>query len=170
MEIRHPLRIVRNFDYTGCCILQHEVEGRLAYGKYACPRDYCFRCGEPVVCYMTSCPRLYISLKHGDMEQKQREVLMNEFHSGSSRLLIATDLLARGISVQQESLVINYDLPANRENYSKRVCGRPGREAINFVTTEDVRVLRDIESKTFLVQQYYLWLKTLDVRILQHSN
>jgi translation initiation factor 4A len=51
------------------------------------------------------------------MEQKQREVLMKEFRSGSSRVLITTDLLARGIDVQQVSLVINYDLPTNRENY-----------------------------------------------------
>ena len=45
---------------------------------------------------------------HGDMEQGQREVIMKEFRSGSSRVLITTDLLARGIDVQQVSLVINY--------------------------------------------------------------
>ena len=55
------------------------------------------------------------------MEQKQREVLMKEFRSGSSRVLITTDLLARGIDVQQVSLVINYDLPTNRENYIHRI-------------------------------------------------
>ena len=60
------------------------------------------------------------------MEQKQREVLMKEFRSGSSRVLITTDLLARGIDVQQVSLVINYDLPTNRENYIHRI-GRSGR-------------------------------------------
>lgn len=90
-----------------------------------------------------------IALQHGDMEQKQREVLMKEFRSGSSRVLITTDLLARGIDVQQVSLVINYDLPTNRENYIHRIGrgGRFGRKgvAINFVTTEDVRMLRDIE-------------------------
>jgi translation initiation factor 4A len=83
------------------------------------------------------------------MEQKAREVLMKEFRSGSSRVLITTDLLARGIDVQQVSLVINYDLPSNRENYIHRIGrgGRFGRKgvAINFVTTEDVRMLRDIE-------------------------
>ena len=83
------------------------------------------------------------------MEQKQREVLMKEFRSGSSRVLITTDLLARGIDVQQVSLVINYDLPTNRENYIHRIGrgGRFGRKgvAINFVTTEDVRMLREIE-------------------------
>ncbi|KAF8321091.1 P-loop containing nucleoside triphosphate hydrolase protein [Clavulina sp. PMI_390] len=90
-----------------------------------------------------------VSAMHGDMEQKAREVLMKEFRSGSSRVLITTDLLARGIDVQQVSLVINYDLPSNRENYIHRIGrgGRFGRKgvAINFVTTEDVRMLRDIE-------------------------
>lgn len=74
---------------------------------------------------------------------------MREFRSGSSRVLITTDLLARGIDVQQVSLVINYDLPANRENYIHRIGrgGRFGRKgvAINFVTSEDIRAMRDIE-------------------------
>ena len=86
---------------------------------------------------------------HGDMDQGQRDVIMKEFRSGSSRVLIATDLLARGIDVQQVSLVINYDLPANRENYIHRIGrgGRFGRKgvAINFVTADDVRMMREIE-------------------------
>ncbi|PVF99751.1 DEAD-domain-containing protein [Serendipita vermifera] len=90
-----------------------------------------------------------VSAMHGDMEQKQRELIMKEFRSGSSRVLITTDLLARGIDVQQVSLVINYDLPNNRENYIHRIGrgGRFGRKgvAINFATNEDVRMLRDIE-------------------------
>ncbi|BFZ63550.1 translation initiation factor eIF4A [Saitoella coloradoensis] len=90
-----------------------------------------------------------VSAMHGDMEQGQREVIMKEFRSGSSRVLITTDLLARGIDVQQVSLVINYDLPANRENYIHRIGrgGRFGRKgvAINFVTSEDTRMMRDIE-------------------------
>lgn len=60
------------------------------------------------------------SLQHGDMDQKEREKIMKHFRSGSSRVLITTDLLARGIDVQQVSLVINYDLPSNRENYIHR--------------------------------------------------
>lgn len=90
-----------------------------------------------------------VSAMHGDMEQAQRDVIMKEFRSGSSRVLIATDLLARGIDVQQVSLVINYDLPANRENYIHRIGrgGRFGRKgvAINFVTADDVRMMREIE-------------------------
>jgi len=90
-----------------------------------------------------------VSAMHGDMDQKQREGLMKEFRTGSTRVLITTDLLARGIDVQQVSLVINYDLPTNRENYIHRIGrgGRFGRKgvAINFVTTNDVAMLRDIE-------------------------
>jgi len=90
-----------------------------------------------------------VSAMHGDMDQKERDVIMREFRSGSSRVLITTDLLARGIDVQQVSLVINYDLPTNRENYIHRIGrgGRFGRKgvAINFVTDEDKRNLQDIE-------------------------
>merc|ERR1711975_192810 len=91
-----------------------------------------------------------VSAMHGDMDQKERDVIMREFRSGSSRVLITTDLLARGIDVQQVSLVINYDLPTNRENYIHRIgrSGRFGRKgvAINFLTAGDVRYLRDIEA------------------------
>merc|ERR1711884_716669 len=84
-----------------------------------------------------------------NMHQKERDVIMREFRSGSSRVLITTDLLARGIDVQQVSLVINYDLPTNRENYIHRIGrgGRFGRKgvAINFVTEDDRRNLKDIE-------------------------
>jgi translation initiation factor 4A len=90
-----------------------------------------------------------VSSMHGDMDQRERDLIMREFRSGSSRVLITTDLLARGIDVQQVSLVINYDLPTNRENYIHRIGrgGRFGRKgvAINFLTTEDVRTLREIE-------------------------
>jgi ATP-dependent RNA helicase len=86
---------------------------------------------------------------HGDMDQSTREQVMEEFRSGSSRVLIATDLWGRGIDVQQVSLVICYDLPTNRELYIHRIgrSGRFGRKgvAINFVKDEDVRLLRDIE-------------------------
>jgi len=90
-----------------------------------------------------------VSHMHGDMDQRQRDIIMREFRSGSSRVLITTDLLARGIDVQQVSLVINYDLPTNRENYIHRI-GRGGRfgrkgAAINFVTKDDMRALHDIE-------------------------
>ncbi|KAI0567144.1 Eukaryotic initiation factor 4a [Gracilaria domingensis] len=90
-----------------------------------------------------------VSMLHGDMEQKDRDVIMQEFRTGSSRVLVTTDLLARGIDVQQVSLVINYDLPTNRENYIHRIgrSGRFGRKgvAINFLTNADVGPLRELE-------------------------
>lgn len=93
-----------------------------------------------------------VSSMHADMDQKQRDSIMKEFRSGQSRVLITTDVWARGIDVQQVSLVINYDLPNNRELYIHRIgrSGRFGRKgvAINFVKNDDIRILRDIE-------QYY---------------
>jgi ATP-dependent RNA helicase len=90
-----------------------------------------------------------VAAMHGDMTQEERDKVMEEFRSGSSRVLIATDLWGRGIDVQQVSLVICYDLPTNRELYIHRIgrSGRFGRKgvAINFVKTEDVRTLREIE-------------------------
>lgn len=90
-----------------------------------------------------------VSSMHADMDQQEREKIMKEFRSGSSRILITTDLLARGIDVQQVSAVINYDLPNNRENYIHRIgrSGRFGRKgvSINFITDDDKRVLKDIE-------------------------
>ncbi|XP_077296062.1 eukaryotic translation initiation factor 4A [Arctopsyche grandis] len=91
-----------------------------------------------------------VSSMHGDMDQKERDTIMKQFRSGSSRILITTDLLARGIDVQQVSLVINYDLPSNRENYIHRIGrgGRFGRKgvAINFITSDDKRALKDLEA------------------------
>lgn len=90
-----------------------------------------------------------VSAMHGEMDQKERDVIMSEFRTGSSRVLITTDLLARGIDVQQVSLVINYDLPSNKENYIHRIgrSGRFGRKgvAINFITNDDVPMMREIE-------------------------
>lgn len=90
-----------------------------------------------------------VSSTHGDISQRERDVILNEFRTGSSRVLITTDLLARGIDVQQVSLVINYDLPRNLENYIHRIgrSGRFGRKgvAINFVTGEDTRCLKELE-------------------------
>merc|ERR1712232_1376540 len=90
-----------------------------------------------------------VSTLHAELDQKERDLVMREFRSGSSRVLISTDLLARGIDVQQVSLVINYDLPSNMENYLHRIgrSGRFGRKgvAINFVTNNDARTMKDIE-------------------------
>lgn len=90
-----------------------------------------------------------VSSIYSDLPQQERDTIMKEFRSGSSRILISTDLLARGIDVQQVSLVINYDLPTNKENYIHRIGrgGRFGRKgvAINFIVNEDVQALRELE-------------------------
>jgi superfamily II DNA/RNA helicase len=75
---------------------------------------------------------------------------MKEFRQGNLRVLISTDLLARGIDVQQVSLVINYELPSQRENYSHRIgrSGRFGRKgvAINLISPDEVNNLKEIEA------------------------
>merc|ERR1711912_52081 len=82
-------------------------------------------------------------------ELQERDLIMREFRSGSSRILISTDLLARGIDVQQVSLVMNFGLPSSLENYLHRIgrSGRFGRKvvAINFVTSADWKQLKELE-------------------------
>jgi len=86
---------------------------------------------------------------HGDMSQIERGEIMKKFRSGLIKLLITTDLLSRGIDVQQVSLVINYDLPMSKESYIHRIgrSGRFGRKgiAVNFLGRLDVPALREIE-------------------------
>ena len=76
-----------------------------------------------------------VAAMHGEMPQKERDAIMQEFRQGTSRVLITTDIWARGIDVQQVSLVINYDLPINRENYIHRIgrSGRFGRKGVGMV-------------------------------------
>eukprot|EP00398_MALV-I-01_sp_L67-1_P000277 gene277-109_t len=90
-----------------------------------------------------------VSTIHADLDQKERDEIMSEFRSGSSRVLISTDLLARGMDVPQSSLFLNYDLPASNENYLQRI-GAPGRftrpgVAISFVIPQDRPRLKEIE-------------------------
>lgn len=91
-----------------------------------------------------------VSSMHGDMGQNERDLIMREFRSGSTRVLITTDLLARGIDVQQVSLVVNYDLPMSPDNYIHRIgrSGRFGRKgvAINFLTPVDMECMKNIEN------------------------
>ena len=82
-----------------------------------------------------------VSPMHTELDQRGRDLIIREFRSGSSRLVISTNLLARGIDVQQVSLVINFDFPPLLENYLHRV-GRSGRfgqkgVAINLVTNRN---------------------------------
>ena len=91
-----------------------------------------------------------VSSIHGKMDKETRKTVMEQFRTGESRVLITTDLLARGIDVPQVSLVINYDLPDDLEMYIHRI-GRAGRHgkkgtAINFATLRDMPYLKVIEN------------------------
>jgi len=90
-----------------------------------------------------------VSYIHGAITPQEREETMAAFRSGATRVLISTDLLARGIDVQQVSIVINYDVPSNVENYLHRIgrSGRFGRKGvgINFITNYDIEKIKNIE-------------------------
>jgi translation initiation factor 4A len=87
---------------------------------------------------------------HGEMDVEERRSRMKDFRTGNIRVLISTDLLARGIDVQQVSLVINYELPVQRENYIHRIgrSGRFGRKgvAINLIAGDEVNMMAEIET------------------------
>lgn len=90
-----------------------------------------------------------VSCMCGDMQQVERNKVMENFRVGDSRILITTDILARGIDVQQVSLVINYDLPHEAETYVHRV-GRSGRwgkkgVAVNFCSGNDINKIKYME-------------------------
>lgn len=91
-----------------------------------------------------------VSVIHGGMTQPEREEKLKQLRLGSTRLLITTDVLARGIDVQQLSMVVNYDLPQESETYIHRIgrCGRFGRKgiAINLVNPRDAEKIKFIES------------------------
>ena len=90
-----------------------------------------------------------VSYIHGDMQTSERERNLSDFKNGTTRIMLSTDLLSRGIDIQQLSLVINFDLPRNKETYIHRIgrSGRYGRKgtAINFVTSEDIDHMNEIQ-------------------------
>jgi translation initiation factor 4A len=89
-----------------------------------------------------------VTCLHGELEKADRTRRMKEFMSGQTRVMVATDIIARGIDVQQISLVINYELPMNRENYIHRIgrAGRFGRKGttINLIIPEEEGMMTDI--------------------------
>lgn len=86
---------------------------------------------------------------HGDMKQQQRDRVMSDFRSGKTEILIATDVAARGIDVDDVDIVFNYDLPQDEEYYVHRIgrTGRAGREgvALSFVSGKEAYKLKEIE-------------------------
>lgn len=86
---------------------------------------------------------------HGDLRQPQRDTVMNKFRRGSIDILVATDVAARGLDVDDIDLVINYDIPQDEEYYVHRIgrTARAGREGIafSFVVARDKNKLRNIQ-------------------------
>lgn len=87
---------------------------------------------------------------HSNMSSEERKDVMKQFREGNLRVIIATDIISRGIDVQQVSIVINYDIPALKDVYIHRIgrSGRFGRKgvAINFVTQDDINKMRTIQT------------------------
>ena len=91
-----------------------------------------------------------VSKIHSELTTEQRTSILKDFRLGLSRVLIATDVLSRGIDIEQIGIVINYDLPRDFAQYIHRI-GRSGRfgkigVAINFITNNDHRKLEDLEN------------------------
>lgn len=96
---------------------------------------------------------------HSDLMPKERKAVLNNFITGNSRVLITTDVMARGIDVQQISIVINYDMPKHPQTYIHRIgrSGRFGRKglAINYVGNNEMTILSNIQ-KTYNTHIYHL--------------
>ena len=90
-----------------------------------------------------------VSAFHSELSQVERDQLMKQFRTGQTRVLLSTDILCRGIDVQQVSIIFNYDIPIKKESYIHRIgrTGRFGRKgiAINFITEDTKHVLRHIQ-------------------------
>ena len=103
---------------------------------------------------------------HGGLEQNERSKIVNEFRDGKTRILLTTDLLARGIDIPEVKLVINYDLPKNHETFIHRI-GRSGRfgkkgVSISFVKMEDFKDKKNFES---LISHYDLQMEEVPENI-----
>lgn len=94
-----------------------------------------------------------ITAIHGKMTQQERTDIVNEFRDGKTRLLLTTDLLARGIDIPQVNLVINYDLPISKETYIHRIgrCGRFGKKGVSITMVKmedsmDIKLLNKMKN------------------------
>ncbi len=92
---------------------------------------------------------LSVAAIHSDLEQNEREEVLRQFRNRNLKILVATDVLSRGIDIENISLVLNYDVPGDAEDYVHRV-GRTARaettgEAITFISPDDMRRFNGIE-------------------------
>jgi translation initiation factor 4A len=162
--MNNPLRIlVKNEELTLEGILQFYINVEEEFLKYDVLADiYKYLSINQTIIYCNSkkkTQQIYqrllqsnftCSAIHSDMNQQERSDVISKFRKGQVRILLATDIIARGLDVQQVSTVINFDLPLKKEVYIHRIgrSGRYGRKgmAINFVTKNDFNYLKQIES------------------------
>ena len=161
--MRDPVKIsVKREALTLEGIKQYYVAIEDDHQKYATLKDlFSYLSISQCIIYCNSIKRvqdLYEAMKddgfpvcriHGNMEKTERECAFNDFKSGSSRVLISSNVTARGIDIQQVSIVINFDLPKCVHTYLHRIgrSGRWGRKGvgINFITRRDVTKIKAIE-------------------------
>lgn len=161
--MNNPLHIsVKSESLTLEGIKQYFIAIQDDYQKYATLKDlynlisvsqciiYCNSINRVINLYETMQKDNFpVSCIHSNMTKQDREQGFSEFRTGSTRVLISSDITARGIDIQQVSIVINYDVPRDVYTYLHRIgrSGRFGRKGcgINFVTYRDVQKLREIE-------------------------
>jgi len=107
-----------------------------------------------------------ITVIHSNMEQHERDNIIKEFREGKTRLLITTDLLARGIDIPKINMVINYDIPVDKDTYIHRI-GRCGRFNKKGIAITKVKMNETLDLKLFnkMIYFYKLNIKELPVDI-----
>ena len=101
------------------------------------------------------------------MTSLERNNIVNDFRDGKTRLLITTDLLARGIDIPQVNLVVNYDLPPNKETYIHRIgrCGRFGKKGVAIVLVK-MQDQNDIKNLNKMKNFYNMAIEELPENII----
>ena len=161
--LRHPVKIlVKAEQLTLQGIAQYYINLEDDLQKYECIKDlFASLTVSQAIIYCNSTRRVDdlqeamtsdnfpVKKIHGKMADDERKAVHKEFKSGGCRVLITSDLFARGIDVQQVSIVINFDIPRNEHTYLHRIgrSGRWGRKgiAINFQTKHDATRLKKFE-------------------------
>ena len=161
--MKNPTRITMEAEKLNLDgITQHYISLESDKGKFETLKDlFGSLSTNQTIVYVNSVTRvedLYDAMKkegcavcciHSSMTTDQRHTALTEFRNGTYRVLISSNVTARGIDVQQVSVVINFDIPKCVHNYLHRIgrSGRWGRKglAINFVTREDISSMRHIE-------------------------
>ena len=137
----HPVDNARKRDLLVDLLARRHTDQVLVFGK---TKHGCNRLAEQLE--ESGLPAVAI---HGNKSQAARQKALNEFKSGKARILVATDVAARGLDIPDLPLVINHDLPMVAEDYVHRI-GRTGRngaqgEALSLVSPEEGALLRDIQ-------------------------